>query len=44
MGNLNMYYSYYGLNSLSNTIKKYNQEDLQKQAEDLLKEVKGAMN
>jgi hypothetical protein len=40
----NMYYSYYGLNGLSNIIKKYNQEDLQKQAEDLLKEVKGVMD
>jgi hypothetical protein len=30
-----MYYSFYGLNGLSNIIKKYNQEALRKQSEDL---------
>jgi hypothetical protein len=36
----NMYYSYYGLNILSNIIKKYNQQDLIKKAEGVLNELK----
>ncbi|MDR1338492.1 MAG: DUF2723 domain-containing protein, partial [Prevotellaceae bacterium] len=40
----NMYYSFHGLNSLLGILKKYNQEDLQKQAEELVKEVRGTMN
>jgi tetratricopeptide (TPR) repeat protein len=36
----NMYYSYYGLNALSNILKKYNQQDLIQKAEDVLNEVK----
>ncbi|MDR2652302.1 MAG: DUF2723 domain-containing protein [Prevotellaceae bacterium] len=39
----NMYYSYHGLNGLSNILKKYNQADLIKQAEDVLNEVKESM-
>jgi hypothetical protein len=39
----NLYYSYHGLNSLSNILKKYNQQDLIKQVDDLLKEVEGVI-
>jgi hypothetical protein len=35
-----LYYSFYGLNSLSNIFKKYSKEDLQKQAESMLTEAK----
>ncbi|MDR2026262.1 MAG: DUF2723 domain-containing protein [Prevotellaceae bacterium] len=39
----NLYYSYHGLNGLSNILKKYDQQDLIKQIEDLLKEMKGVI-
>jgi hypothetical protein len=39
----NMYYSYHGLNDLSNIVKKYNQEDLMKQADSVKNEVKTIM-
>jgi tetratricopeptide (TPR) repeat protein len=40
----NMYYSYHGLNGLLTILKKYNQEDLQKEVEELLKGIRGVMD
>jgi tetratricopeptide (TPR) repeat protein len=39
----NAYYSYHGLNGLSNILRKYNQQDLIQQADDALKEAKEIM-